>query len=164
MKKIIAALLIFSILLFSFASCQKEPAAYSGTLEELMDAIYEKAPTEIMLNETKQVDLDNIYELEEYLGITSPEGIVQAIYSEPTFTGEAYSLVLLRVDDTEKVESIKAAISDGINMEKWIIASADTLKVESWGDIIMVLMLDSQLEENLQENIVAAFEEAVESK
>lgn len=160
MKKLISSLTIIAIILLSFASCGKG-ASYEGSLRELLSDIYEIAPNDILLNEAKDLDLSSDYDLESYLGLSSADGILEAIYSEPTFIGEAYSLVLIRVDDTSKIDSLKSSIEENVNTQKWIIASADTLKVVSHGDIIMVLMLDSTLGENIAEETVKAFERSV---
>lgn len=160
MKKLTSSLILIAIILLSFASCGKI-TSYDGTLRGLLSDIYQNAPNDILLNEAKDLDLSSDYALESYLGLSSADGISQAIYSEPTFVGEAYSLVLIRVDDTAKIDSLKSSIEENINTQKWIITSADTLKVVSYGDIIMVLMLDSTLGESIAEDTVKAFERSV---
>ena len=53
---------------------------------------------------------------------------------------QAYSLVVLKVKDTSKIESMKQEMYDNINMAKWICVSAEKLYITNSNDIIFMVM------------------------
>ncbi len=165
MKKITAIALAL-VMLVSFAACggEKAPATYEGTLTELCTKMYEANPVEFaVMTEGMEIDLSDAYNLEYYLGITNVEDIKEAIFSESMIGAQAYSLVLARVNDTAKTEEIKASILEKINPRKWICVEANQLRVASSGDLIMFVMVDSNLGDTIADGMVTAFETNVGS-
>lgn len=90
-------------------------------------------------------------------------GIKEAYFSESMIGAQAYSLVVARVEDAteEKVEEIKKAMFEGINTRKWICVEADMLRVVSYKDVVMLVMISSQLDDKVADGMVKAFAEAV---
>lgn len=112
-------------------------------LTEIMAAIYEKEPLELSLGNI-EVDLQDPYAVESYLGLGSSTGIREALASESLFGAQAYSLVLVRVSEGADATSIARAMADGIDQRKWVCVYADDLKVSVSGDVIMLIMLSSE--------------------
>lgn len=88
-------------------------------------------------------------------------GIKEAYFSESMIGAQAYSLVVARVSDTDKIEEIKKAMFEGIDTRKWICVEADQLRVVSCKDVIMLVMVSSRLAEGLADGMVKAFAEAI---
>lgn len=90
-------------------------------------------------------------------------GIKEAFFSESMIGAQAYSLVVARVADAteEKVEEIKKAMFEGINTRKWVCVEADMLRVVSYKDVVMLVMISSQLNDKAADGMVKAFAEAV---
>lgn len=88
-------------------------------------------------------------------------GIKEAYFSESMIGAQAYSLVVARVSDTDKIEEIKKAMFEGIDTRKWICVEADQLRVVSCNDVIMLVMASTQLSETLADGMVKAFAEAI---
>ena len=88
-------------------------------------------------------------------------GIKEAYFSESMIGAQAYSLVVTRVSDTDKIEEIKKAMFEGIDTRKWICVEADQLRVVSCKDVIMLVMVSSRLAEGLADGMVKAFAEAI---
>lgn len=171
MKKVLAISLAL-VLLVCFAACggsKVEP--YEGDLSAVIASIYEKQPVEFMTCEAMPVDLTDMWSVSAYLGIQPPEnategsipetGIKEAYFSESMIGAQAYSLVVARVEDAEKLEEIKKAMFDGIDTRKWICVEADQLRVVSCKDIIMLVMCSSQLAPGLADGMVDAFAEII---
>ncbi|MDD6011312.1 MAG: hypothetical protein PUC33_00520 [Oscillospiraceae bacterium] len=159
MKKLISILLA-AVLLFTFAACGgKAPEAktYEGTLTELTDKLYETNKVEFMVMPATPVDFADEYAVNAYLGLDSTEGLKEAIFSESMIGSQAYSLVLVRVEDPSAIEEVKSAMFKGINPAKWICVEADQLRVVSSGDIIMLVMVASGLAPELADGMVEAF-------
>lgn len=165
MKKVIAIVAALVVVLGVFAACtaQKAPEvkSYEGTIEELVSALYEKEPVEFMLGSPRAVDFADEYSVSSCLGLESADGLKEAICSEPMTGSQAYSLVIARVSDLAKIEELKKAMFEGINPAKWICVEADKLRVVSSGDLIMLVMVSSDLNAELADGMVEAFKTTV---
>lgn len=165
MKKIIAIVAALVVVLGVFAACGGEKAPevtpYEGTLEDLTTKLYEVQPVEFMVGPATPVDFADEYAPSTYLGVESTEGLAEATWSESMFGSQAYSLVLARVSDLSKMEEIKSTMFNGINTRKWICVEADQLRVVSSGDIIMLIMVSSELAPGVADGMVEAFKQTV---
>lgn len=151
MKKIYLLLLAFTLL----AGCSAAPPTTyttqpqanhpldSLTLPQILQAIYEKEPVELSLGNI-DVDLQDPYAVESYLGLQNAAGIREALASESMFGAQAYSLVLCRVDAKADAQQIAKAMAEGINQRKWVCVYADDLKVSVADKVIMLIMLSSE--------------------
>lgn len=114
-----------------------------GSLQDIMASLYANAD----LVQDFRDNLDNYETIEltddlevSILGtdqITYTEGVV----SMPMMSSMAYQCVLLRVDEAD-VESAKQALKDNANLNKWVCVSAETMLIESRGDVIFFIMSD----------------------
>ena len=160
-------------MLVCFAACGGNAAkieAYEGTLTAAVDAIYEKQPVEFMVAPGTEIDLTDAWAVKSYLGLGEVQenengeaapaadfGIKEAVFSESMIGAQAYSLVLVRLNDSSKMEEIKKAMFDGIDTRKWICVEADQLRVVSCKDVILLVMSSSQMAEGLADGMVNAF-------
>ena len=176
MKKFLAIALAL-VVLASLAACtgDKKTETFEGDLSAVIGTMYETAKPEFMVLDATPIDLADPWALNGYLGLGDPEAaeeaatdgnasdalIKEAYFSEPMMMSQAYSLVVARVNDASKVEEIKAQMFEGINTRKWICVAADQLRVVSYGDVIMLVMVSSELAPGLADSLVQAFASAV---
>ena len=171
MKKVLAIALAL-VVLVSFAACTGSKAAetYEGDLSTVIASMYEKKAPEFMTCEAMPVDLSDPWALNSYLGLGNPDEtaevtdgntaaalIKEAYFSESKIGSQAYSLVVARVNDVANIEQIKADMFEGINTRKWICVAADQLRVVSYADVIMLVMVSSELAPGLADGLVEAF-------
>lgn len=143
----------------SESEAEQPTAGIDGTPSEIIDAIYEKSPVELMLG-TIEVDLADADAVRAYTGLTDGSVIKEAAVSEPMMGSQAYSLVVVRVNDGVDVEATAQAMMDGIDTRKWICVMADTVNVEAKGDVIMLFMVEESLSDAVTpEAITGAFAE-----
>lgn len=184
MKKVIAVLL-FALLLVSIG-CQKsnqgatvdtptqaptdapteaptQAPGYTGSLTDLMNAIYEKVPVELFLGDPTAVDLTDGDALAYYTGLTDASDVEEVVYSEPMIGSQAYSLVLIRVKDGVDAKTVAENVKKNVNAAKWVCVMADDVNTAVEGDIVFLTMLDSQLELST-EAFQKAFSETVNSQ
>ena len=129
------------------------------TLSEIIDMIYEKKPVELMVM-TSSVDLTNADMLKYNTGLDSADKIKEAAVSEAMIGSQAYSLVLVRVNDSADAADVAQSMKDGINTAKWICVQADDLKVSAYNDLVLLIMVDSQLSDTVTSaEITDAFKE-----
>ena len=153
MKKIVSIVLALALVL-SMAACGKkneetQAAAQSvaGTMEELLNKTIEERPVEFM-GGVIPVDLtdsseDGLWALKSYTGLDSAEKITEAAAYEPMMGSMAFSLVLVRVAEGADSKSVAEAMHAGIDTRKWICVEADDLKVAGFGDVVMLIMVNS---------------------
>jgi hypothetical protein len=148
MKKIISILLVIGTL-FMFTGCSKE-ANLTQTPSEIVAAMYEGFGEEelpMMLGERELV----ADELEYNLGLTELN-FVEGTVSEPMISSIAHSVVVVRVAEGVDIEQTKADIKANVNPSKWLCVTADSVLVESKGDIIVLVMSSNELAPKLMEN------------
>ena len=166
-KKILCAMLA-ALMLLSVVSCGKSDettddtteitaAPYTGTLEELAAAIYEKHPIEAMMGPTTQIDITSADNTGYYLGVTDASAIKEAVFSEPMIGSIPYSLCLVRVKEGADAAALQQSIFDGIDTRKWMCVEADNLVVASYADVILMVMTNKEQGETLSQDLCAAF-------
>ena len=78
--------------------------------------------------------------LKSYTGLSDSSNVEFAVVSEPLMNAQAYSLVVLKVKDISKIESMKQEMYDNIDMAKWICVSAEKLYITNSDNIIFMVM------------------------
>lgn len=153
MKKFLSVVLVLSLML-SLAACggkkteETEPAlSVEGTMEELLNKTIEQRPVEFM-GGVIPVDLtdsteDGLWAIKSYTGLDSAEKITEAAAYEPMMGSMAFSMVLVRVANEADTKAVAEAMKSGIDTRKWICVEADDLKVAGFGDVVMLMMLNS---------------------
>ena len=154
MKKIVSVILALSLVL-SLAACggkkaeetQAPALSVEGTMEELLNKTIEQRPVEFM-GGVIPVDLtdaseDGLWAIKSYTGLDSAEKITEAAAFEPMMGSMAFSMVLVRVAEGADSKAVAEAMKAGIDTRKWICVEADDLKVAGFGDVVMLIMVNS---------------------
>lgn len=112
-----------------------------GSLQDIMASLYANADLSQDFRDSLDgfttADLTDDMET-SVLGtdeITYKEGVV----SMPMMSSVAYQCVLLRVDEAD-VEAAKQALQNNADVNKWVCVSAETMLIESRGDVIFFIM------------------------
>ena len=153
MKKFLSVFLALTII-FSMAACggkkaeEAAPAAtVEGTMEELLNKTIEQRPVEFM-GGVIPVDLtdsseDGLWALKSYTGLDDAAKITEAAAFEPMMGSMAFSMVMVRVAEDADSQAVAEAMKAGIDTRKWICVEADDLKVAGFGDVVMLIMVNS---------------------
>jgi hypothetical protein len=162
MKKINSILIIVTIMVLSLTACSKEKTVQTsvspeGTMSEIIDKIYEQKEIPLMVG-TTELDFNDANMFQYYTGLTDSSKIKEAAVSEAMMTSQAYSMVLVRVNDVKDTKTIAEEMLNGINQNKWICVGADDLKVATSGDTILLIMVATTLSDSVtSDQIVDAF-------
>ena len=151
MKKLIAILMLAAMAL-TLTACggTKTPAEdkpqgadLSGeTVEALIEKIYETKMPEFALM-TMPVDLADAEMTAWLTGVSDPALLKEAAVSESMMGSQAYSLVMVRVNDAAKSEEVAQMMLDNIDPVKWICVQADDIDAAIYGDLVLFVMIDS---------------------
>ena len=146
MKKFIAILMLAAMAL-TLTACgapaEQKPqgADLSGeTVETLIEKIYETKMPEFALM-TMPVDLADAETTAWLTGVSDPSLLKEAAVSESMMGSQAYSLVMVRVNDAAKSEEVAQMMLD--NIVKWICVQADDIDAAIYGDLVLFVMIDS---------------------
>ena len=158
MKKIFAMMLALAMM-FSMVACggkTTEPttapteavAKVEGTMEELLNKVVEINPVEFM-GGTMPIDLtdtseDGLWMLKDNTGLENADNITDAAVFGPMMGSIAFSMVMVRTAEDADVKAVAETMKNNIDPRKWICVEADDLQVVSYGDVIMLIMVDSQ--------------------
>ena len=151
MKKLIAILMLTAMVLSLTACGAKTPAEdkpqgadLSGeTVEALIEKIYETKMPEFALM-TMPVDLADAETTAWLTGVSDPALLKEAAVSESMMGSQAYSLVMVRVNDAAKAEEVANMMLENIDPVKWICVQADDIDAAIYGDLVLFVMIDSQ--------------------
>jgi len=125
------------------ATPEPEVANLEGTLPEIIEKIYAQKESGLMVM-TMEPDLTDLDALPYYTGLKEATKIKAAAVSESAFGSQAYSLVLVRLNDAKDAEEIANAMLEGIDTRKWCCVQADDVRVAAYGDVIMFIMTSTE--------------------
>ena len=160
MKKIFAMLLALAML-FSFAACggaakptepttapTEEVKNVEGSMEELLNKVIEIQPVEFMgmamtldLTDTSE---DGLWMLKDNTGLENADNITDAAFFGPMMGSLAYEMTMVRIAEGADVKAVAETMKNNIDTRKCICVEADDLQVVSYGDVVMLIMVDSQ--------------------
>ena len=148
MKKFISVIMMAALALSLFAACGKTDDAPKGadlsgeSAEALVNKIYESKMPEFALM-TIPVDLADAEMVAWQTGINDPALLKEAVISESMMGSQAYSMVMVRVNDAAKSEEVAQMMLDNIDPRKWICVAADDIDAAIYGDLVLFVMIDS---------------------
>lgn len=147
MKKLVS-LLLAVLLVISVAACgsSAEPSKkIEGTLEEVMQQVLDTVDVdaevkEYVLGYLMQIPVDKEGEA-YYLG---KEGFnyKEALAAEPMMTSQAFSLVLIRTENSEEAAKISEEIVKVVDPRKWLCVGVEEDEVKSAyvNDLVILIM------------------------
>ncbi len=135
----------------------------ASPLSALIAQIYEIHPVPMMVGD---IPSDMVQEnFPFYSGLENADDLADIVVSEPFIGSIAYSLVVVQVKDAAKAHDVATQMKDNIVINKWQCVTADDLMVAGKGDIVILVMIDSQFAEGdtptSAQDIVDAFQQVM---
>lgn len=164
----LAAAVVLSLLSGCAGSAPEETTApavkVEGTVEELLDKVVAEQPVEFAAG-TMTIDLtdtseEGLWVIKNNTGLDSASVLTEAAVYEPMIGSIAFSMVMVRVAPGEDTKAVAEAMKSGINPRKWVCVEADDLLVTGYGDVAMLIMVDSSYDLTAQ-SFVDAFGKVV---
>lgn len=126
-----------------------KPAGLSGTMEELIGKLIEANPVQFM-GGVMPIDLtdkseEGLWRLKSFTGLDSADSITEAAAYESMIGSIAYSLVMVRTAEGKDAKTVAQTMKDNIDTRKWLCVGADQVMVAGYGDVVMFIMLFSEL-------------------
>lgn len=120
-------------------------ASIDMELSAIIDAMY-AIYDPILPAGTIPVDLTDEFSLSSFTGLKDASLIKEAVASESMMGSQAYSVVLVRLNNSADAETVANAMRNGIDQRKWICVAADDIRVVAAGDVVMLCMMDSSFD------------------
>ena len=139
--RVLSAVMIAAFVCTACGGKQGSTDKLNGSLDDIMAGIYESAD----LSEDFRAGLENFetFELTEDMELfilgTDEIDYTEAVVSMPMMSSIAYQCVLLRVAEDD-VDTVKQQIKENTDLNKWVCVSAETMLIESRGNVIFFVM------------------------
>lgn len=166
MKKLLQLSLVLTLCLTVLTGCGSSTTAatYEGTLSDAVNQMNEIFVPPFMVGEVpvEMADMNNPDSLKSYAGLSSADKISELVVSESMVGAQAYSLVMVRLNDSADASAVAQEMKDGIDTRKWICVEADDLQVVASGDVVMLVMVSSEYAADITSaSVVDAFKTVV---
>lgn len=109
----------------------------------LVNDVYNGSEAEITGVETLEIDLTDETSVKSYTGLDNADSLEYAVVSEPLISSIPYSLVAIKVKNNVNANEIAKAMSENIDMRKWICVSAEKLYATNSGNIVFLVMAET---------------------
>lgn len=159
MKRVLSVILTAALIAAMLAACGSrrggetitattEPdRRVEGTMEELANKVIEQRPVEfaggVNVLDLSDTSEEGLWALKSCTGLDNAGEITDAAAFEPMMNATAFSMVLVRVASEVGSKTVAEAMKAGIDTRKWICVEADDLLVAGFGDVVMLIMVDS---------------------
>lgn len=138
---------------------QEEGETSKSELFSIISKIYEIKDPGLALGDIP-VDLTNTDSVKYYTGLTDTSMVKDIAVSEAMIGSQAYSLVLVQVNNASDANSVANEMLNGIDQRKWVCVEADDLQVVAQDDLVMLFMVSSELKDSVtSQDIVNAFKD-----
>ncbi len=127
------------------------------SLLEMIERIYALKDPQLNL-ESIAIDLKDPDAVKYYSGLDNISKIEDIVASEALISSQAYSLVLVQTESEAASKEIAEQMLEGIDPRKWICIEADDVQLVSQDDLVMLVMVASDLEISSQD-LIDAFSE-----
>ena len=134
----------------------------TDSLSKIVEKIAEKNDNGIHA-ELKEIDLadkseDGQWLIESTLGMKDVSKLKEAVVYEPMIGSIAFSMVMVRVNDPADAKDVADKMKGNIDPGKWVCVAADDIQAVTYGDVVMFIMVDSDLDVKT-DGYVSAFQE-----
>ena len=138
---IVLVIALLVIIMFIVGKSKESVSKFktSDDLKNMINTIYNELGDTLPALDFQNID-SSTESFKYYTGLSDSSNVEFFVVSEPLMNAQAYSLFVLKVKDTSKIETMKQEIYNNINMAKWLCVSAEKLYITNSDDIIFMVM------------------------
>ena len=155
---IVAVVAVVAVAICAVVFLNPKTENVEGELANLMLKVYEGIPAEnLPMLMDIPVDSENV---EGFLG-TTEVSYKEAVAREPMMSSVPHSVVLVRLNDAKDADAAVEKIKASVNPRKWICVEASNVVVKSKGDLVVLIMADTEMtsaDEELAPKLEANFD------
>lgn len=138
---IVLVIILIVVIMFIFGKSKESDSKFksSDDLKNMINSIYNDLGDTLPALDFQDID-SSTESRKYYTGLSDGNNVDFFVVSEPLMNAQAYSLVVIKVKDTSKIETMKQEMYNNINMAKWLCVSAEKLYITNSDDIIFMVM------------------------
>ena len=138
---VVLVIILIVVIMFIFGKSKESDLKFksSDDLKNMINSIYNDLGDTLPALDFQDID-SSTESRKYYTGLSDGNNVDFFVVSEPLMNAQAYSLVVLKVKDTSKIETMKQEMYNNINMAKWLCVSAEKLYITNSDDIIFMVM------------------------
>lgn len=126
----------------------------AGDIKKMLKTIYKNLANELPELTTEEINLKESELVESLTGLKNTDDINTLVVSEPVMGSQALEVAVIKTKEKTDVEAMKQNIKDNVDMSRWICVSAEKLYVVSSGDVIFMVMADSDWAKSIYDEFV----------
>lgn len=155
---LIGGLVILAGVIFVVTSSKEsktnETLQTAGDIKKMLKTIYKNLANELPELTTEEINLKESELVESLTGLKSTDDINTLVVSEPVMGSQALEVAVIKTKEKTDVASMMQNIKDNVDMNRWICVSAEKLYVVSSGDVIFMVMADSDWAKSIYDEFV----------
>lgn len=155
---LIGGLVILAGVIFVVSSNKEsktnETLQTASDIKKMLKTIYKNLASELPELTTEEINLKESELVESLTGLKSTDDINTLIVSEPVMGSQALEVAVIKTKEKTDVEAMMQNIKDNVDMSRWICVSAEKLYVVSSGDVIFMVMADSDWAKSIYDEFV----------
>lgn len=147
-------LLIVIALVFNNKPKTNETIQTASDIKRMLKTIYNNLSDTIPDLETKEISLKDKDLVKSLTGLDNTDDIKTLVTSEPLMNAQALEVAVLKTTANANVEKMMQTMQENIDMNRWICVSAEKMYLASSGDVIFMVMADSDWAQSIYDEFL----------
>ena len=155
---LIGGLVVLAGVIFAITSNKEsktnETLQTTGDIKKMLKTIYKNLANELPELTTEEINLKESELVESLTGLKSTDDINTLVVSEPVMGSQALEVAVIKTKEKTDITSMMQNIKDNVDMSRWICVSAEKLYIVNSGDVIFMVMADSDWAKSIYDEFV----------
>lgn len=155
---LIGGLVVLAGVIFAITSNKEsktnETLQTAGDIKKMLETIYKNLAGELPELTTEEINLKESELVESLTGLKSTDDINTLVVSEPVMGSQALEVAVIKTKEKTDNEAMMQNIKDNVDMSRWICVSAEKLYIVNSGDVIFMVMADSDWAKSIYDEFV----------
>ena len=155
---LIGGLVVLAGVIFAITSNKEsktnETLQTAGDIKKMLETIYKNLADELPELTTEEINLKESELVESLTGLKSTDDINTLVVSEPVMGSQALEVAVIKTKEKTDNEAMMQNIKDNVDMSRWICVSAEKLYIVNSGDVIFMVMADSDWAKSIYDEFV----------
>lgn len=123
-------------------------------IKNMLKTIYNNLGDNIPSLDTDEISTDDTEMVKSLTGLETTNMIDSIVVSQPMMSAQALEVAVIKTRENANINNMMDEIKNNVNMNRWICVSADKLYIASSGDVIFMVMADSDWAKNIYDEFV----------
>ena len=123
-------------------------------IKNMLKTIYNNLGDNIPSLDTDEISTDDTEMVKSLTGLETTDMIDSIVVSQPMMNAQALEVAVIKTREKANINNMMDEIKNNVNMNRWICVSADKLYIASSGDVIFMVMADSDWAKNIYDEFV----------